>query len=324
MWRHAWRPCAFVNAEMSISVNKTARILVIDDDPSMSTLVQGLLSGATTCMHTALTIAEGLRLATEQRFDVVVLDHMLPDGLGLDQIEPLVAHDRLRPVLYITAQSSAHTAIEAIKRGAFDYLTKPINFSLLKKRLHEALEYRSLTRLPVLVESTAAENVESEVLIGRCRAMQEVYKNIGRLANLPDTVLIEGEAGTGKEMIARAIHSYGSRQNARFLKVSSEELNDALRKTENHTLDQCFPQCSAGTVLLEELALSNAAQGRLLEILQRAGASGSTTTRLIISTSIPSRQLIERGILRSDLYYFLSPYTVAYQHYGSEKMTLNC
>ena len=225
--------------------------------PASSTLVHGLIPGATTCITSALTIAEGVRLASERIFDVIVLDHMMPDGLGLDQIQQLVAHDRLRPILYITAQSGAHTAIEAIKLGAFDYLTKPINFGLLKKRLHEALEYRSLTRLPVLVESTLLENAESDVLIGRCRAMQEVYKNIGRLANLPDAVLIEGEVGTGKEMIARAIHSYGSRRQAEFLKVSSEELTDALLQAEKQTLDKCFPQCCGGTLLVEEAHVIN-------------------------------------------------------------------
>jgi two-component system nitrogen regulation response regulator GlnG len=262
-------------------------------------------------MTSALTIADGVRLASEQRFDVIVLDHMLPDGLGLDQIQQLVSQDRLRPILYITAQSGAHTAIEAIKRGAFDYLTKPINFGLLKKRLNEALEYRNLTRLPVLVESASTDSSESDVLIGRCRAMHEVYKNIGRLANLSDAVLIEGEVGTGKEMIARAIHSYGSRQQAEFLKINSEELTDALQRADKQSLDQCFPQCLGGTLLVEELtSLTNATQAKLLTALQNNAVSGPNATRLIISTSVPSRQLLERGILRSELYYFLSPYTV--------------
>ncbi len=295
---------------MSGSINKTARILVIDDDPSMSTLVQGLLSGATTCLTSALTIADGVRLVAEQRFDIIVLDHLLPDGLGLDHIQQFVATDRLRPILYITAQSGAHTAIEAIKRGAFDYLTKPINFSLFKKRLHEALEYRNLTRLPVLVENAPSASNDSDVLIGRCRAMQEVYKNIGRLANLSDAVLIEGEVGTGKEMIARAIHSYGPRQQAKFLKISSEELSEAIRQADKATLDECFPQCRGGTLLVEEISsLSSNTQAKLLASLQYVGP-GDQSVRLIISSSIPGRQLLERGLLRSDLYYFLSPYTV--------------
>jgi DNA-binding NtrC family response regulator len=277
----------------------------------MSMLVHGLVPGATTCMTSALSLADGTRLASEQRFDIIVLDHMLPDGLGLDQIQQLVAHDRLRPVLYITAQSDAHTAIEAIKRGAFDYLTKPINFALLKKRLHEALEYRNLTRLPVLVESVSTGTTDRDALIGRCRAMQEVYKNIGRLANLPDAAMIEGEVGTGKEMIARAIHAYGSRQHAEFKKVTAEELSAALQQAENCTLTQCFPKCRGGTLLLEEFAsLANAMQSKLLNVLQSGLAEGHSATRFLVSTSVPSRQLLERGVLRSDLYYFLSPYTV--------------
>ena len=275
---------------MSVSVLKTARILVIDDDPSMSTLVHGLIPGATTCMTSALTLADGVRLASEQRFDVIILDHRLPDGLGLDQIHQLVANDRLRPVLYITAQSSAHTAIEAIKRGAFDYLTKPINFGLLKKRLHEALEYRNLTRLPVLVEKASIDSADSDVLVGRCRAMQEVYKNIGRLANLSDAVLIEGEVGTGKEMIARAIHSYGSHQRAEFLKISSDELAKTLQQAEKLSFDQCFPHCRGGTLLVEEInSLDNAMQTKLLAGLQHSPVDNQATTRLIISTSVPSR-----------------------------------
>lgn len=295
---------------MSVSIHKTARILVIDDDPSMSTLVHGLIPGAATCMTSALTLADGMRMASEQRFDVIVLDHILPDGLGLEIIQQLVAQDRLRPILYITAQSGAHTAIEAIKRGAFDYLTKPINFGLLKKRLNEALEYRNLTRQPVLVESLPAGN-SGEVLIGRCLMMQEVYKNIGRLANLTDAVLIEGEVGTGKEMIARAIHSYGSRQQAGFLKISSKELTDALQPGEMQTLESCYPQCRGGTLLIEEItSLSNAMQAKLLALLQHTSLDNESKTRLIIATSVPSRELLERGILRSDLYYFLSPYLV--------------
>ena len=295
---------------MSASIQKTAQILVIDDDPSMSTLVHGLAPCAATCVTPALTIADGMRIASEQRFDVIVLDHILPDGLGLDLIQQLVAHDRLRPILYFSAQSGAHTAIEAIKRGAFDYLTKPIDFGLLKKRLNEALEYRNLTRLPVLIEHPSTENA-GEVLIGSCRAMQDVYKNIGRLANLPDAVLIEGEVGTGKEMIARAIHAYGSRQQSEFLKISSEELSEAIQHGENQTLDRCFPQCRGGTLLVEEItSLSNAVQVKLLVLLQRSVLDDQATTRLIISTAVPSRKLLERGILRSDLYYFLSPYMV--------------
>ncbi len=296
---------------MSSSVPKSVRILVIDDDPSMSALVQGLLTDIPICISSTLSIAQGVQLATEQQFDLIVLDHVLPDGFGLEHIPKLVKRDRLRPILYITAQTSAHTAIEAIKQGAFDYLTKPINFGLLKKRLHEAIEYRQLTRLPVLVEPSAENPIETDVLIGRCRTMQEVYKNIGRLANLPDPVLIEGEVGTGKEMVARAIHNHGNRMEAAFVKISSEELAEQLTRPECLSLDQCFPASRGGTLLVEELtSLAIPKQAKLLAMLQGTHSGDTHPPRLIISTSTPARQLLERGALRSDLYYFLSPYTV--------------
>ncbi len=296
---------------MSSSVPKSVRILVIDDDPSMATLVQGLLTEIPICISSTLSIAQGVQLATEQQFDLIVLDHMLPDGLGLEHIPKMVKRDRLRPILYITAQTSADTAIEAIKQGAFDYLTKPIHFGLLKKRLLEAIEYRQLTRLPVMVESAAENSSDTDVLIGRCRSMQEVYKNIGRLANLPDAALIEGEVGTGKEMIARAIHNHGNRMDAAFVKVSSEELADQLGRPECLSLEQCFPASRGGTLLVEELtAISVTKQAKLLAMLQGARRGEAHLPRLIISTSMPARQLLERGVLRSDLYYFLSPYTI--------------
>jgi DNA-binding NtrC family response regulator len=292
-------------------VQKTARFLVIDDDPSMSTLVQGLIPNSVASVTAAMTIQDGVRLASERQFDVVILDHLLPDGLGLELIPRLVAQDRLRPILYITAQSGAHTAIEAIKSGAFDYLSKPINFSLLKKRLIEAIEYRNLMRLPVVVDGEAATNLKNDVLVGRCQAMQEVFKNIGRLANLFEAVLIEGEVGTGKEMIARAIHAYGERQQSDFLKISGEALGESLAKMDSYSLTNCFPQARGGTIFIEEIAsLSSSLQTKLLSVIQPIDRPSLGETRVIVSTSVPSRQLLERGILRSDLYYFLSPYTV--------------
>lgn len=317
---------------MSVPNFKHARILVVDDDSSMAPLVHALAVDASiggslaADITAATTLADGVRAAAEQRFDVIILDHLLPDGQGLDVVGQFIAQDRLRPILYITAQSGAHTAIEAIKQGAFDYLTKPLDFALLKQRICETLEYRRLTRMPVLIDgdgSRAADDCEgqepdgqNDVLVGRCRAMQEVYKCIGRLASLPAPVLIEGEVGTGKEMIARAIHQYGSRQQAPFLKVNVQQFEAAIERSDaqaaSHSfLTDLFPACDGGTLLLEELsALSSGLQSRLLELLKQQPTSPAGGVRLIASTVYPREQLLERGKLRSDLFYFLSPYTV--------------
>lgn len=304
---------------MSVPNSKLARILVVDDDPGMVPLVQALATGGPTSVASASTLSEGVKLASQQRFDIVILDHMLPDGHGLDRVAEFISQDRLRPILYITAQSGAHTAIEAIKRGAFDYLAKPLDFALLKQRLSEALEYRRLTRLPVLVQNAQGNDEENDVLVGRCRSMQEVYKCIGRLASLTAPVLVEGEVGTGKEMIARAIHQYGPRSQAQFVKVGCDELIEAFNNMESNVepgqalqrLSAMFPRCAGGTLFLEELgALPASYQSRLLGLLQRQLVPSATDVRVLLSTSAPSRQLLERGDLRSDLYYFLTPYTV--------------
>lgn len=304
---------------MSVPNSKLARILIVDDDPGMVQLVQALSTGAPTFIASAATLADGIRLAGHQRFDVIILDHLLPDGHGLDRVGEFIAQDRLRPILYITAQSGAHTAIEAIKRGAFDYLAKPLDFTLLKQRLAEALEYRRLTRLPVLVQGSEGEKEENDVLVGRCRAMQEVYKCIGRLASLSAPVLVEGEVGTGKEMIARAIHQYGPRAQAPFVKIGRDELVEAFRGSEMkleaghapHALSEIFPQCAGGTLFLEELGeLPSSHQVRLLSMLQRQVVAKMADVRVLLSSSVLSRQLLERGELRSDLYYFLTPYTI--------------
>ncbi len=128
-----------------------ARVLVIDDDPSMVPLVEGLLPKGVSITG-ARTLQKGITLAADHRFDVILLDQLLPDGAGLDCIETLLSTDRLRPILFVTAQSDASTAIEATRKGAFDYLPKPLDFSFLRQRLLEALEYRELTRTPVVLD----------------------------------------------------------------------------------------------------------------------------------------------------------------------------
>jgi len=300
---------------MSAASPKPDRVLVIDDDPSMVTIVQSLVDLGTKNVIAALTLTEGIKVASEQRFDVVLLDHRLPDGDGLDRIDDLILQDRLRPVLYITAQSGSHTAIEAIKRGAFDYLSKPFDFALLKQRLGEALEYRKLTRIPVMVDVNDGQPTESDVLVGRCRAMQEVYKSIGRLAALSKLVLVEGEVGTGKEMIARTIHNHGSRKGKPFIKLSTGDFNELAMQHElfgNDTFDRIEPsfrlrECEGGTLMIEEVGgLSLPLQSRLLRFLQQLPIDLS----VVCSTSMLSRELVQRGSLRSDLFYFLSPYTI--------------
>lgn len=293
-----------------------ARLLVVDDDPGMHTLVHDLVDNESTSIISAMTLAEGLRIASLQRVDVVLLDHLLPDGEGLDRIADFIAHDRLRPILYVTAQAGSKTAIEAIKRGAFEYLSKPIDFKLLRQRIAEAIEYRRLTRLPVLMDSLSSEETDSDILVGRCRGMQEVYKSIGRFSTLRTPVLIEGEVGTGKEMIARAIHQNGPCASGPFRKISSKEFGDAELQIElfggSHAKPSAILNCGGGTLMIDDIDnWSVATQSRLLRFFQSHSIDEvSADTRIILATSFKVRDLVQSKKLRNDLFYLLSPYVI--------------
>lgn len=301
---------------MTRSKSVRARLLVVDDDPGMHTLVHDLVDNESTSIISAMTLAEGLRIASRQRVDVVLLDHLLPDGEGLDRIADFIAHDRLRPILYVTAQAGSKTAIEAIKRGAFEYLSKPIDFKLLRQRIAEAIEYRRLTQLPVLMDSLSSEETDSDILVGRCRGMQEVYKSIGRFSTLRTPILIEGEVGTGKEMIARAIHQNGPCASGPFRKISSKEFGDSELQIElfggSYAKPSAILNCGGGTLMIDDIDnWSVATQSRLLRFFQSHSIDGiSTDTRIILATSFKVRDLVQSGKLRNDLFYFLSPYVI--------------
>ena len=316
---------------MSNSSGDGTRLLVVDDDTGMHTLVHDLFTNESTSIFVATTLSDGLRIASKLRIDVVLLDHMLPDGEGIDRIPDFISQDRLRPILYITAQAGSKTAIEAIKRGAFEYLSKPIDFQLLRQRLAEAIEYRRLTRIPVLVESDSTRAIESDVLVGRCRSMQEVYKCIGRFSNLRSPILIEGEVGTGKEMIARSLHQNGSMAKGPFRKISSREFSDAELQTElfggnlsnvpsasvevgKSALHKpsALLKCSGGTLMIDDIECwSVATQSRLLRFLQSNSIDGVTVdTKVILATSQRVRDLAQTGGIRNDLFYVLSPFVI--------------
>jgi DNA-binding NtrC family response regulator len=280
-----------------------ARILVIDDDPSMVPLLEGLVPKEVSIVG-ARTLQKGRALASESRFDVILLDQLLPDGAGLDCLEALLSTDRLRPILFVTAQSDASTAIEATKKGAFDYLPKPLDFAFLRQRLLEALEYRELTRTPVVIDDNSTSS--QELLVGRCRLMQDVYKSIGRFSAIRNAVLIEGEPGTGKELVARSIHQYGESRSWPIEKHLAGEVDGLLKGmlAANASGDSTSTE---KTILVEDIEqLSLATQSRIIQFLRDKSETNRIRARWIFTTSLSTRQLLEQGILRSDLYYLLS------------------
>ncbi len=192
-------------------------LLVIDDETPILHAFTRVFRPPDVQLLTATTAAEGLALVEQHRPDTVILDINLPDQSGLAAYGKLRQIDARVPVLFITGLGTTDQAIEAMKLGAFDFLLKPLDIKVLRTLVHKAFEISRLMRVPALVaeQDAAAQAGSSDVLVGRCPAMQEVYKAIGRVAPQNVTVLVLGESGTGKELVARAIYQHSRRATRR-------------------------------------------------------------------------------------------------------------
>ncbi len=308
-----------------------SRILVIDDDPLIRLACQRILRNAETEILTAETAEEGIGLLDEHKPDVILLDVLLPDLSGLETFERIRAHDGQVPVIFITAASAGDIAIEAMKLGAFDYLIKPLDFAQVRELIGRALEVRQRLWAPIeLVTGPGTAAVDRDCLIGRCEAMQKVYKAIGLVAPKDVTVLIRGESGTGKELIARAIYQHSRRAEGRFLAVNCAAIPETLLESElfghekgaftgaNYQRVGKFEQCSGGTLFLDEIGdMSAVMQSKILRFLQeqcfeRVGGSETiqTDVRIIAATNRDLESMIRDGQFRADLYYRLSVFEI--------------
>jgi two-component system nitrogen regulation response regulator GlnG len=306
-------------------------LLVIDDEPAILLAFRRAFRDTAYQTVTAETAADGLALARERRPDVIVLDVQLPDGTGLELFQRLREVDARTPVLFITGKSTTDTAIEAMKLGAFDYLFKPLELLPLRLLVDRAAALSRLMHVPaVLVGEEETLDDRSDAIIGRCPAMQEVYKAIGRVAAQDETVLISGESGTGKELVARALYQHSRRAEAPFLAINCAAIPETLLESELFGHERGaftgadrqrigkFEQCSGGTLFLDEVAdLSPLAQSKMLRVLQeqkfeRLGGNETVQTniRVLAATNRDLEPLVAQGRFRQDLYYRLATFTI--------------
>jgi two-component system nitrogen regulation response regulator GlnG len=306
-------------------------VLVIDDDAAMGHVFRRFFEDSEINVLTAGSASEGLDLIRHNKPDVTIVDIVLPDGSGLETFQRIQKLDAKMPVVFITAGGTSDTAIEAMKLGAFDYLLKPLDFPKVQALLDQAFEIRRLMNVPVrLLQTNTNAATSSDCLIGRCTAIQDVYKAIGRVAPQNVTVLIRGESGTGKELVARAIYQHSTRASGRFMAVNCAAIPETLLESElfghekgsftgadNRRIGK-FEQCSGGTLFLDEVGdMTPLVQSKMLRVLQdqrfeRVGGNESikTDVRIITATNRDLEEMVEEGKFRPDLFYRLNGFTI--------------
>jgi len=210
-------------------MNAAARILLIEDDSGITDTLQRVLAAEGHEVAIEKRGDDGLALAIKDPFNLVITDLKLPGLNGLELVRQLHAAKPRLPIILVTAFGTTETAIEAMKVGAYDYLLKPFDIPQLIELVRKAADSNRRMSEPVSLGETGPSR---DALVGRSQAMQEIYKEIGRVVSKPVTVLIRGETGTGKELIARAIYQHSDRANAPFIAINCAAIPETLLESE--------------------------------------------------------------------------------------------
>lgn len=274
-------------------------ILVADDDRTIRTVLTQALTRAGCKVHATSSLLTLMRWVEEGKGDLVISDVMMPDGNGLEALPRIAQLRPGLPVIVISAQNTIMTAIQAAEAEAFDYLPKPFDLPDLMKRSARALE--SKRRVPNR-PAQPREGSDDLPLVGRTPAMQALYRLVARVMNTDLPVLITGESGTGKSLIARAIHDFSDRRALPFVMAQASDLQGADGPS---TL---MSRAKGGSLVFDEVAdYSDEAQGRIVRLLDQMGEQAPR----IMSTSQSDLQVrMEQGAFRQDLFYRLGGVTL--------------
>jgi len=276
-------------------------ILVADDDRTIRTVLTQALTRAGCKVHATSSLVTLMRWVEEGKGDLVISDVMMPDGNGLDQL-PLIAEQRPGlPVIVISAQNTIMTAIQATEADAYDYLPKPFDLPDLMKRAARALEVKR--RAPAPRTDASRDTGEDLPLVGRTPGMQAIYRLVARVMNADLPILITGESGTGKSLIARAIHDLSDRRTLPFVVASGSDLAQMEGPA------ALISRVRNGTLLFDEVGdLKEDAQARIVRMLD----SFTHNAPRIMATSQSDLALkLDQGMFRSDLYYRLGGVSLA-------------
>ncbi len=305
-------------------------VLVVDDDVITCNLLEEVLTKEGYLVDKALSGEEAIQKGESQLFDVVLSDIRMAEVDGMAVLKAFKQKSPDTIVIMMTAFGSIETAIQAIKEGAFDYVSKPFKLDEIKLTIQRALEQRELFKENILYRQELITKYKLENIVGRSPQMLKIYKTIARVADTKSTVLITGESGTGKELIARAIHYNSSRASRPFIAIDCSSLAENLLESElfGHVRGAftgaiankrgLFEEANNGTCFLDEIGdISLAMQAKLLRVLQEHEIKrvGGTETikidvRIIAATNKNLEELVAEKKFREDLFYRLNVVTI--------------
>lgn len=308
-------------------MTNTARdILVVDDDNGHRTMLKTLLSGWGYRVYEADDGSKAIEWVRSRPFDLILMDIRMVKVSGLEALSVIKGMNPAIPVIIITAYSSVESAIEAMKKGAYEYLMKPLDFEEMHMKMEQAMEHCRLKEENRILKEIIGEHFDTRNIIGKSPSMIRLLETTSKAAASDATVLITGESGTGKEMIAGAIHFNSTRENHPFIKLNCAAISEGLLESELFGHERGaftgavrrregrFSQAHRGTLFLDEISeMSMAMQAKLLRVIQekeftRVGGEEVLTVdvRIITATNRDLLAEVQQGNFREDLYYRLN------------------
>jgi two-component system, NtrC family, response regulator HydG len=311
--------------------HKPLSVLVVDDEAALREVLSLRIEGWGYAVTTAADAAQAEQSMERAAPDLVLSDVVLPGGSGVELLKRLKRHDRNLPVILITAHGNVDAAVDAMKAGATDFLTKPLDYTTLRALLDAAsTELRHRRDNRALVERLERAGGPGG-LVGSSRAMRALYRTMELLASSDASAIITGESGTGKEVVARTVHELSSRRAGPFIAVNAAAIPEGLLESEVFGHEQgaftgavrarpgCFELANGGTLFLDEIGeMPLSLQPKLLRILEdgrarRLGGSREYAfdVRVLSATNRPTAEALREGLLREDLYYRLNVFELA-------------
>lgn len=306
------------------------RILVVDDEDAMRTILSSLLKKHGFDVVQAEGLQSSQQLLKHQTFDLVVTDHNMPNGNGVDVLQAVRESDRSLPVIFLTAYATADLAIDVMKRGAFDFITKPFIPEAVLASVRRACKHGAILRENQRLKRAAEVVPSVSDIIGESEATRILRESIGKVAPTAATVLITGETGTGKELVARAVHTGSPRHDEPFIALNCAALPDSLLESElfghergaftgaDKVRQGVFEAADGGTLFLDEAGeMPLPLQAKLLRVLMeheivRVGSNTArkVNVRVVVATHRDLKKRVKEGLFREDLYFRLAVFPI--------------